>query len=125
MIGSLAPRMLSLLARYGDAWNIWWTNTGNTAAGVAPYARLVDDACLAIGRDPAEIMKTATTLVAIGPERAAPAGVMPLAGTPAEIAAGLRAYADVGVSHVQVRLQPNVPDSWQRFGAVLEALDRG
>ncbi len=72
MIGSLAPRMLSLLARYSDAWNIWWTNTGNTAAGVAPYARLVDDACLAIGRDPAEIMKTATTLVAVGPERAGP-----------------------------------------------------
>lgn len=125
MIGSLAPRMLSLLARYGDAWNIWWTNTGNTAAGVAPYARLVDDACEAIGRDPAEIMKTATTLVAIGPERPAPKGVTPLAGTPAEIAAGLRAYAEVGVSHVQVRLQPNVPDSWERFGAVLEELDRG
>jgi alkanesulfonate monooxygenase SsuD/methylene tetrahydromethanopterin reductase-like flavin-dependent oxidoreductase (luciferase family) len=117
--------MLSLLARYGDAWNIWWTNTGNTAAGVAPYARLVDEACAAIGRDPAEIMKTATTLVAVGPERPAPKGVTPLAGTPAEIAAGLRAYADVGVSHVQVRLQPNVPASWERFGAVLEELDRG
>ena len=124
MIGSLAPRMLSLLARYGDAWNIWWTNTGNTAAGVAPYARLVDEACMAIGRDPGEIMKTATTLVAIGPERPAPQGVTPLAGTSAEIAAGIRAYADVGVAHVQVRLQPNVPDSWERFGAVLDELDR-
>lgn len=125
MIGSLAPRMLSLLARYGDAWNIWWTNTGNAAAGVTPYAALVDDACRAVGRDPGEIMKTATTLVAVGPERPAPAGVTPLAGTPAEIAAGLRAYADVGVTHVQVRLQPNVPASWERFGAVLEELDRG
>ena len=125
LIGSLAPRMLSLLARYGDAWNIWWTNTGNTAAGVEPYARLVDEACAGAGRDPAEIVKTATTLVAIGPDRPAPKGVTPLAGTPAEIAAGLRAYADVGVSHVQVRLQPNVPDSWKRFHAVLDELDRG
>ena len=79
---------------------------------------------MAIGRDPGEIMKTATTLVAIGPEGPAPQGVTPLAGTPAEIAAGIRAYADVGVAHVQVRLQPNVPDSWERFGAVLDELDR-
>jgi alkanesulfonate monooxygenase SsuD/methylene tetrahydromethanopterin reductase-like flavin-dependent oxidoreductase (luciferase family) len=124
LIGSLAPRMLGLLARYGDAWNVWWTNTDNSAAGVVPHAKLVDDACAAIGRDPAEITKTATTLVAIGAERPSPQGVTPLTGTPAEIAAGLRAYADVGVSHVQVRLQPNVPDSWERFGAVLEELDR-
>ena len=116
--------MLGLLARYGDAWNVWWTNTDNSATGVVPHAKLVDDACAAIGRDPAEITKTATTLVAIGEERPSPQGVTPLTGTPAEIAAGLRAYADVGVSHVQVRLQPNVPDSWERFGAVLEELDR-
>lgn len=124
MIGSLAPRMLGLLAQYGDAWNIWWTNTGNAASGVGPYAARVDAACAAAGRNPAEIIKTATTLVAVGPDRPSPAGVTPLAGAPEEIAQGLRAYADAGVGHVQVRLQPNIPASWERFGRVLEALDQ-
>ena len=125
LIGSFAPRMLSLLARYGDAWNIWWTQTGNVAEGVPPYAARVDAACAAIGRDPATVEKTAAVLVAIGPERPAPKGVTPLAGSPEEIAAGLRAYASAGVSHLQVRLQPNVPASWEAFAGVLEALDRG
>lgn len=124
LIGSHAPRMLRLLARYGDAWNIWWTHTGNVASGVPGYAQLVDEACLAEGRDTAAIAKTASVLVAVGPKRPAPKGVVPLSGEPEEIAAGLRAYADVGVSHVQVRLQPNVPASWEAFAPVLEALDR-
>ena len=69
-------------------------------------------------------LATASVLVATGPERASPPGVTPLSGTPSEIAAGLRAYADVGIGHLQVRLQPNIPASWERFGAVLEELDR-
>jgi probable F420-dependent oxidoreductase len=125
LIGSIAPRMLDLLARHGDAWNVWWTNTGNRAAGVAEHAAKVDAACLAAGRDPAAIAKTAAVLVAVGPERPSPLGVKPLAGGADEIATGLRAYADVGVSHLQVRLQPNVPASWEAFGRVLEALERG
>jgi alkanesulfonate monooxygenase SsuD/methylene tetrahydromethanopterin reductase-like flavin-dependent oxidoreductase (luciferase family) len=124
LIGSLAPRMLDLLARHGDAWNIWWTNTGNRAAGVRPFADRVDAAGRAAGRDPATIVKTAATLVAIGPERTSPPGVDVLSGSAAQIAAGLRAYAAVGVSHLQVRLQPNIPASWEAFAAVLEALDR-
>lgn len=124
MIGSIAPRMLDLLARHGDAWNVWWTNTGNSAAGVSPVAAKVDQACLAVGRDPATMAKTASVLVAIGPERPAPPGVAPLAGTPEQIAAGLGAYAAAGVDHLQVRLQPNVPASWEAFAPVLEILDR-
>jgi alkanesulfonate monooxygenase SsuD/methylene tetrahydromethanopterin reductase-like flavin-dependent oxidoreductase (luciferase family) len=124
LIGSHAPRMLDLLARYGDAWNIWWTHTGNLAAGVPPFAEKVDEACLAVGRDPATVAKTASVLVAMSGERQSLKGVSPLGGSPEEIAAGLRAYEGVGVSHLQVRLQPNIPASWEAFGAVLEALDR-
>ena len=125
LIGSYAPRMVSLLARYGDAWNIWWTHTGNVASGVIPFAAAVDRACLDAGRDPAAIARTASVLVAVGPDRPSPPDVTPLSGTPAQIAAGLRAYADVGVAHLQVRLQPNIPASWEQFGSVLAELDRG
>jgi probable F420-dependent oxidoreductase len=123
MIGSHGPRMLDLLARYGDAWNIWWTHTGNCPDGVGPYAARVDAACAAAGRDPATIEKTVSVLVAPGEERPTPKGIVPLSGTPEEIAAGLRAYAGAGASHLQVRLQPNVPASWEAFAPVLEALD--
>ena len=125
LIGSYAPRMLDLLARYGDAWNIWWTHTGNAADGVVPFAAKVDAACLAVGRSPNTIQKTVSVLVAVGPERPSPNGVVPLAGSPEAIASGLRAYAAVRVSHLQVRLQPNIPASWEAFAPVLEMLDKG
>jgi alkanesulfonate monooxygenase SsuD/methylene tetrahydromethanopterin reductase-like flavin-dependent oxidoreductase (luciferase family) len=125
LIGTIAPRMLELLARYGDAWNVWWTNTGNRAAGVPEHGRKVDEACHAVGRDPASVLRTASVLVAVGPERPSPQGVAPLCGSAKEIAAGLRAFAGVGVAHLQVRLQPNIPASWEAFAPVLEVLDRG
>jgi alkanesulfonate monooxygenase SsuD/methylene tetrahydromethanopterin reductase-like flavin-dependent oxidoreductase (luciferase family) len=49
----------------------------------------------------------------------------PLTGSPAEIAAGLRAYADAGLSHVQVWLEPNTPAGIEAFAPVLQELDRG
>jgi hypothetical protein len=49
----------------------------------------------------------------------------PVTGSAAEIAAELRAYADAGVSHVQVWLEPNTPAGIAAFAPVLEALDRG
>jgi probable F420-dependent oxidoreductase len=124
LIGSTAPRMLDLLARYGDAWNVWWTNTGNRAAGVPDTAAKVDAACIAAGRDPLTVAKTVAVLVSMDPERSAPKGVSPLSGSAEEIAAGLRAYAEFGVSHLQVRLQPNIPSAWEAFAPVLEELDR-
>jgi alkanesulfonate monooxygenase SsuD/methylene tetrahydromethanopterin reductase-like flavin-dependent oxidoreductase (luciferase family) len=49
----------------------------------------------------------------------------PLTGSAAEIAAGLRAYADAGLSHVQIWLEPNTPAGIEAFAPVLEELDRG
>ena len=49
----------------------------------------------------------------------------PLAGSPAEIADGLRAYAAAGISHLQVWLEPNTPSGIEAFAPVLEELDRG
>jgi len=48
----------------------------------------------------------------------------PLTGTPAELAAGLKAYADAGISHLQVWLEPNTLSGIEAFARVLEELDR-
>jgi hypothetical protein len=50
--------------------------------------------------------------------------IVPLEGAPEVLAAGLRAYADVGVSEVQVVLDPIDRPSVERFAAVLAILDR-
>ena len=44
-------------------------------------------------------------------------------GEPAEIASRLRAYADAGVSHVQLWVDPSTPDAVSSFGDVLAGLD--
>jgi alkanesulfonate monooxygenase SsuD/methylene tetrahydromethanopterin reductase-like flavin-dependent oxidoreductase (luciferase family) len=49
---------------------------------------------------------------------------VPLAGEPEAIAAGLREYASVGVSEVQVVLDPIDRPSVEGFAAVLPILDR-
>jgi hypothetical protein len=46
----------------------------------------------------------------------------PLGGSPEEMAANLRAYADHGVSHLILWLEPNTLESIEAFAPVLEAL---
>jgi alkanesulfonate monooxygenase SsuD/methylene tetrahydromethanopterin reductase-like flavin-dependent oxidoreductase (luciferase family) len=47
----------------------------------------------------------------------------PLSGSPEEIAAGIRAFAAQGISHIQLYFVPNTMRSIERFGRVLEILD--
>ena len=45
-----------------------------------------------------------------------------LTGTPEDLAAALRAYADVGITHVQLVLEPCTPAGIEAFAPVLEQL---
>jgi alkanesulfonate monooxygenase SsuD/methylene tetrahydromethanopterin reductase-like flavin-dependent oxidoreductase (luciferase family) len=51
--------------------------------------------------------------------------VEPLRGTPEEMAAELRAYADEGIGHVQLVIDPITEASVAALAPVLELLDRG
>jgi alkanesulfonate monooxygenase SsuD/methylene tetrahydromethanopterin reductase-like flavin-dependent oxidoreductase (luciferase family) len=125
MVGAsqAGPRMLELAARHGDGWNTWFSSTGNTVAGLKPLLARVDAACAAAGRDPQTLERSAAVIVEVGPHEPSAMTGPPLTGSPAEIAAGLREYADAGVSHVQVWLEPNTPAGIEAFGRVLEELD--
>jgi probable F420-dependent oxidoreductase len=132
MIGSNGPRMLRIAAPHVDSWNTWYADTGNTPEGVAPLAELVDAAARDVGRDPAEIARTVAVHVRMPGGAGRTMGdtstterIVPLEGEPEEIAAGLRTYADVGVSEVQVVLDPIDRGSVERFARVLPILDRG
>ena len=124
MIGAseAGPRMTELVARYGDGWNTWFSSTKNTVAGLLPLLERVDAACAAIDRDPATLDRSCCVIVEVGPHEPSAMTGVPLSGSPAEIAAGLRAYSDAGISHLQVWLEPNTPAGIAAFAPVLQEL---
>jgi alkanesulfonate monooxygenase SsuD/methylene tetrahydromethanopterin reductase-like flavin-dependent oxidoreductase (luciferase family) len=91
--------MLRLTASHANAWNTAWF--GNVDA-IADSRAAMEAACAEVGRDPLSL--EVTVGVHVAPEDTSPdASLDPakvLSGTPAEVAAGLIAYRDAGVSHV-------------------------
>jgi probable F420-dependent oxidoreductase len=131
MIGSVGPRMLEITMPHVDAWNVWYKDSGNSPAGMEPILRQVDDAARAAGRDPSEIEKTSAVLVRLpgGTGRimgdSGKGDVPPVEGPPAQIAARLREYADLGLAEVQLVVDPITVGSIEALGPVLQELDRG
>ena len=129
MLGTTGERMLRLTAQYADAWNVYFTRTGNSPAGIPPLRERVDAACRAEGRDPATLARTVTALVDLTegqgvPRSVNPTGAPALSGTPEEIAEQLRGYTREGISHVQLYILPMTLAGLERFAPVLELLDR-
>lgn len=130
MIGSRGPRMLRITLPYVDIWNAWLSGGRSHPDQAPPMRDLVDAACREVGRDPATLQRSVSIMVdqtgtrEIGPSMK-PDNADPLTGSPAEIAAGLRAFAAEGIDHLQLYLVPNTIASVERFAAVLKELGRG
>jgi alkanesulfonate monooxygenase SsuD/methylene tetrahydromethanopterin reductase-like flavin-dependent oxidoreductase (luciferase family) len=131
MIGSRGERMLHIALPHVDAWNVWFTDIDNRPEGVAPLRELVDGVCRDLGRDPAEVSRTVAVQVRLsgGIGRiqgdAGEAPVVPLAGSTAELAESMRAFAREGIGHVQLVMDPITEASIEEFALVLAELDRG
>lgn len=114
--------MLRLTAKYADAWNRDFGPAGSIAELPGWRAR-IDTACEDEGRDPATLARYA----AVGLEVP---GALPneestaLKGSPEELAQALRGYADQGISHVQIWLEPGTLAGIEAFAPTLELLDR-
>jgi len=124
LVGASGPRMLDITARLADAWN----GACNTAAAYAPLQARVDAACLATGRNPASLERTAAVLVDYTdgrgiPDSFNPSRLPPLSGTPEQIARTLRELANAGVSHAQITTIPMTIESVEAFAPVLALLD--
>ena len=131
LIGSIGPRMLAATLPYADTWNAWYADTGNRPDGVAPLRLLVDEACRAAGREPADIERTVAVQVRMPGGRGRVMGdtdpkqaVAPLEGPAEVIAETLRAYAREGIGHVQLVVDPITEASVAGLVPVLELLDR-
>ncbi|MGN6810579.1 MAG: LLM class flavin-dependent oxidoreductase [Thermomicrobiales bacterium] len=107
LVASHGPRMLQLTAQWADQWNAAWF--GRPTGFIERRAQL-EAACAAVGRDPKTLATTAGVNVAFP---ALSQGDAPpsnpdkiLTGSAEEIAAGFRAYADLGVAHAICNLMP-------------------
>ena len=103
MIGGAKPRMLHVVARHGDWWNVSWT-------GIDAYRKQVEEcerACDEVGRDPATLRRTWFGGCVCAPTEA---GVKALnkggisaenafVGTPAQLVDQMRPFIELGVDY--------------------------
>ncbi|HEY5664453.1 MAG TPA: LLM class flavin-dependent oxidoreductase [Ilumatobacter sp.] len=127
LIGSIGERMQAITLPHVAAWNVWWSDYGNTVAGFAAVKAVVDARIAAIGRT-GEIEATAAVYVKLpgGSGRQMGDypndGGAPLEGSPSELADQLRGFADAGATHLQLVVDPIVPAGIEMLGEVLALL---
>jgi probable F420-dependent oxidoreductase len=123
LVGASRPRMLGLVARYADAWNTAWHRTPDT---VPAAVEQLHRACESAGRDPATVELTVGTLAHIyAPGEARQPDERIIAGSPEEVAEGLRGFAATGAHHLIVIPYPAGVRGIERFGRVVELLAAG
>jgi alkanesulfonate monooxygenase SsuD/methylene tetrahydromethanopterin reductase-like flavin-dependent oxidoreductase (luciferase family) len=129
MLGSIGPRMLRIGLPHVQAWNVWWSDYGNTPAGFAAVRERVEAAAAEVGRGPGEVEATAAVLVSVpgGEGRlmgdSGKVGVPPVQGSPEDVAAHVSALADAGARSVQLVVDPITRASIAWLADVLAALD--
>jgi alkanesulfonate monooxygenase SsuD/methylene tetrahydromethanopterin reductase-like flavin-dependent oxidoreductase (luciferase family) len=130
LIGSTGARMLAITLPHVSAWNAWYRWFGNSPEGYRAQRGVIDEACRLAGRDPAEVERTVALLVGF------PGGTGRISGDPTAdppaipsapetLVPALRAFADEGVTHVQLVLDPITVASIAALEPTLRQLDAG
>ena len=118
--------MLRLAAERADLWNdlLVWGRSRPDA--VPPLRQRMDEACAAVGRDPANLERTVTIQVSFGGEESGDGAPQeqPLTGTPEALAEAFWGFAREGISHLQLVLSPGAEASLEALAPALDALDR-
>ncbi len=104
LIGGKGNRMLGLVARYADEWNMW-----GLADVIAERSQVLDANCEAINRDPSTIKRSAQALVMVTEDPLAAAEFVQLVAPRAAIAGPVEVFAEqvqrwseVGITEVIV-----------------------
>ena len=119
MVGAEGPRMIELTARYADLWNTGYMGQPETMAG--PLAT-IDAACREVGRDPATMGVTALIGLWFPDLQEEQPGFVEdkyLTGTPKELAAAMRGYAELGVQHIMFQYAPYTGEARRRITEAL------
>lgn len=104
LIGGKGDRMMGIVARYADVWNMW-----GLPEVIAERSSVLDRRCEAIGRDPAEVQRSAQALVMLTDDRgraeaflAGTGGRAAVAGTTDDLAEACRGWQEVGLDELIV-----------------------
>jgi probable F420-dependent oxidoreductase len=119
LFGAEGPRMIKLAARYADLWNTGYMGQPETMAG--PLAT-IEAACREVGRDPATMGVTALIglwFSDLQQEKPAFVEDKHLEGTPEELAAAMRGYAELGVQHIMFQYAPYTDEARWRLTEAL------
>ena len=122
-IGARRPRMLGLVAKYADAYHTdMLLDVGETEAAEELF-RVLDDACRAIGRDPATMRRTSGSAIAVEGADEVVGGppAVCLRGSTEEIVAKLAAFASLGIQHYTFWLYPLSMQGIERLAPIVEA----
>lgn len=104
MIGSDGPKVLSFTLPHVDAWNAWYSDYGNTAAGFAKRNAEIDAMCREAERQPGEVQRSACVLVAFGSGGGRPHESPPV--QPDDLRAHLHELADAGADEAILVVDP-------------------
>ncbi|MFT7475246.1 MAG: alkanesulfonate monooxygenase SsuD [Verrucomicrobiales bacterium] len=131
MIGSIGARMLDITLPHVDAWNMWWSQYGNSIAGFVKEKSRVDGLIEAAGRSVADVDATAAVFVQLegggGRQMGNYVGdleIEPLIGSPDELADQLREFEYAGAAHIQLCVDPITRSSIEWLGDVLTEFRR-
>ena len=131
MIGGSKPRMLRVVARHADWWNVSWTGIKDYRAQVAECER----ACAEVGRDPRTLRRTwfggclcAPTEAAV--QRLNQSGMSAanaFVGTPAQLIEQMSPFVELGVDYFMLSCGgfPDLTTLEMLVHEVLPALNRG
>ena len=119
-------RMLEIVAKYADIWNVPWIND---PAEVPAVHALLDAACARAGRDPQSVLRTHGIMFDLPGWQNEPGDRVIRDGRVTMGAYGgdddalverLRAFEAAGVGEVHIQLDPETPARIESFGRVLE-----
>ena len=124
-IAGAGPRMLSLVARYADAWN-WWTWDETIPEAIERLTPIVEDLERAfehVGRDPSTLERT-LDLYSVTPPGMDPGTSMtkPVRGTADEIASHILALGQLGIAEVRCDLTDKSPAAVEAMAPIVEAV---
>jgi len=125
MIGSNGDRLLRAALPHADAWNTWFDDYGNTPDGFATLNERVSALAREVGRDPAEVTRSACALVVLDRDaggRPLLDRVSPIDGSTAAIADRLRALAEAGADETILVVSPITEGSIRSLGDVIAEL---
>lgn len=124
-----SARMLGLVARYADIWNCPWIND---PAEVPEIMRMVDDACVAAGRDPATLERSHGLMLDLpgwqsepgnAVVRAGRKGMGAVEGSLEEHAELIMRFAEAGVDELHIQIDPETPERIAEFARVIELIE--